>query len=130
MLNGLLWVVVAGGLLPLGGRLWWVLELFTHFRLQYLALALPFLAVALWQRWPVTSIALFAIMTVNAWPVLPDLPFGKAAEPGSEIVVLNINVQADNPEHDRVLERIRESGADVVTLIELSRPLAARLREA
>ena len=138
MLSVLLWVAAAGGLLPLGGRLWWGFELFTHFRLQYLALALPLLVIALWPRRLTQAAsfrrrlapgALLVVMAANAAPLLPDLPFSAAPESGRDFVVLTINVEARNPEHDRVLDRIRESGADVVTLIELSRELDARLAE-
>jgi endonuclease/exonuclease/phosphatase (EEP) superfamily protein YafD len=129
MLNGLLYVTIAGGLLPLGARFWWGLEIFSHFRLQYLVLALPLLIVALWQKQPLAGGALFAIMAANVWPVLPDLPFSAAPKSGNRIVVLNMNVRARNPEHALVLERIRESGADIVTLIELSRELDLRLGE-
>jgi endonuclease/exonuclease/phosphatase (EEP) superfamily protein YafD len=127
MLDRLLIVWIAGGLLPLGARFWWGFELFSHFRLQFLALSLPLLALALTRRRFVTSLAIVLTMGVNAWGVLPGLPNANAAPVGPEFVLLNINVEAGNREHGLVLERIRESGADAVTLIELSPALDAKL---
>ena len=129
MLKTLLIVWTAGGLLPLGARFWWAFEIFSHFRLQYLAIALPLLVLALARGQLAVGLALAATMALNAWPLLPDLPrFGAPSLPaGPDFVLLNINVEARNTEHDRVLARIRESGADVVALVELSPALEAKL---
>lgn len=127
MLRTLLIVWTAGGLLPLGARFWWGFEIFSHFRLQYLAIAMPLLALALLRGHFVPGALLGAALAVNAWPLLSYLPRGGPVSPGPEFVLLNINVEARNAEHERVLERIRESGADAVTLIELSPALAAKL---
>jgi endonuclease/exonuclease/phosphatase (EEP) superfamily protein YafD len=131
VLRILLIVWTAGGLLPLGSRLWWGFEIFSHFRLQYLAIATLLLVVALARGQFAYGVLLAATMAVNAWPLLPDLPrMGPAAPPaGPELVLVNINVEARNAEHARVLERIRESGADAVALIELSPALDAKLVE-
>jgi endonuclease/exonuclease/phosphatase (EEP) superfamily protein YafD len=48
---------------------------------------------------------------------------------GEVLSILNLNARARNAEHDRVLGVIRSAQADVVTLIELSRELDARLVE-
>jgi endonuclease/exonuclease/phosphatase (EEP) superfamily protein YafD len=127
VLKTLLIAWTAGGLLPLGARFWWGFEIFSHFRLQYLAIALPLLVLAFARGQFVLGALLAATMAVNAWPLLADLPRGSAAPAGPGLVLLNINVEGRNTEHERVLERIRESGADAVTLIELSPALDARL---
>lgn len=131
MLRALLIVWTAGGLLPLGARLWWGFEIFSHFRLQYLAIALPLLVLAFARGQLAVGALLAAAMAINAWPLLPDLPrFGTVpAAAGPDFVLLNINVEARNAEHERVLERIRESGADAVALLELSPALDTKLDE-
>src|ERR1044071_9158016 len=67
-------IAVAVGLLPLGARLWWVFDLTTHFRLQFLgASALLLVLLALRRQWlPATLV--FVIGALNAWPVLPYVP--------------------------------------------------------
>lgn len=127
MLKSLLIVWTAGGLLPLGARFWWGFEIFSHFRLQYLAIALPLLALALLRGHFVIGALLAATMAVNAWPLLPYLPRGQPPARGPGFVLLNINVEARNAAHERVLERIRESGADAVAVVELSPALNAKL---
>jgi endonuclease/exonuclease/phosphatase (EEP) superfamily protein YafD len=129
MLNRLLGVFILGGLLPLGATLWWPFELVSHFRLQYVAAATVFLALALITRKRLLAPGLAAVIALNAWPVLPYLPREPAPAAGEALTILNLNANARNPEHDRVLAAIRTSGADVVSLIELSTALAARLGE-
>jgi len=127
MLNRLLLLVVVGGLLPQAAGLWWGFEVLSHFRLQYLALALPLLVVAVAARQKVLGLLLAASVAINAWPVLPYLPAAAAAAPGETLVILNVNVRAKNPDHARVLERIRAADADIVVVIELSPALDAAL---
>jgi endonuclease/exonuclease/phosphatase (EEP) superfamily protein YafD len=127
MLNKLLVIAIIGGVLPLGAGASWVLELSSHFRLQYVALALPLIAAALIRRRRLLGALLVITTGLNAWPLLPYLPTRDAAAPGTAFTVLDVNVNARNQAHDRVLESIRRSDADFVTLIELSRPLAAKL---
>ena len=63
--------------LPLGARLSWVLELTTHFRLQYLAVTAVLLALmAMRRRWGACAV-LVAAGIVSAVPVLPYLPLGR-----------------------------------------------------
>jgi len=131
VLKGLLIAWTAGGLLPLGARFWWGFEIFSHFRLQYLAFALLLLVLAFARGHLGLGVLLMATMAVNAWPLLPAFvrPAKVPEAAGPDFVLLNINVEARNTEHDRVLKRIRESGADAVALIELSPALDARLGE-
>ena len=133
MLNRLLVLLILGGLLPLGARLWWVLDLFTHFRLQFLALALLVLGFGIARRRYRLSALLGAVICLNAWPLLPYLPRSAsgdgATNDGAPLVVLSINVEARNPDYDSVIARIRESNAELVALIELSPGLSDRLSE-
>jgi endonuclease/exonuclease/phosphatase (EEP) superfamily protein YafD len=127
MLNRLLILIVIGGLLPLGAELWWGLELFTHFRLQYLALAAVLLLAALAGKRRILALLLATTMAINAWPVLPYLPTAAAPQSEVTLTLLNVNVKARNPDHAAILRLIRASGADIVTLIELSPALDEKL---
>jgi endonuclease/exonuclease/phosphatase (EEP) superfamily protein YafD len=129
MLNRLLVVAIIGGVLPLAAKLAWPFELVSHFRLQYLVVALLLLVPALLRRRRRLAAALVACLALNAWPLLPYLPDRTVPAPGVDFSVLNLNANASNAEHDRILERIRTAAADIVTLIELSPEFAARLSE-
>ena len=117
-------VVVAVSVLPLGARLYWTLELTTHFRVQYLAAtAVLLVLVALRRRWAACAV-LVAAGAVSAVPVLPyvPLPFGTepAAAAAAPLKVLSINVSYRQFSARRLLEIIRESGSDVLVVQELT----------
>lgn len=120
-------MVAIGGLLPLGARLWWGLELLSHFRLQYLAVAAAGFVLAILLRRPLIAGALVVVALINAWPVLPYLRHIPPAAAGEPLVVLNLNVNAGNADHAAILERIRQSAADIVTIVELSETLDREL---
>lgn len=123
--------LIVGGLLPLGASLWWPFELLSHFRLQYLALAVLALVLVCATRRPRLALALMFTMIVNALPLLPYTGFASVGaselSDSAGFSVLNINVNASNPEHDRILDALRASRADVIMLIELSHELEMRL---
>jgi endonuclease/exonuclease/phosphatase (EEP) superfamily protein YafD len=127
MLNRLLIVTIVGGLLPLGGELWWLLELFSHFRLQYVALALLLLLVAIRGRRYRLALLLAATAGINLWPVWPYLSSARPPLTGGSFTLLNLNVKASNPERERILALLSAADADIVTLIELSPQLAELL---
>jgi hypothetical protein len=68
-------LVVAANLLPLGARWSWMLELTTHFRVQYLAATAAVLVLAaLRRRWGacVTLVAAGAVSAAAVFPYLPS----------------------------------------------------------
>ena len=115
-------LVALVSVLPLGARFWWVLEVTTHFRLQYLAITAVLLALtAMTRRWG-ACVVLVAAGTVSAIPVLPYLPLARdepmaAAAP---LKVLTVNVSFRQFSARRLLEIIREAAPDVVVLQELT----------
>src|SRR5687767_15041718 len=67
-------VLVLVNVAPLAARLVWIMDLTTHFRVQYLAAtAVVLAALALRRRWRAVA-ALAAAGTVSAWAVAPYLP--------------------------------------------------------
>ena len=120
-------IAIICGLAPLGASLWWVFELTSHFRLQYAIPALVLLGMAIWHRRRILALPLTAVVLINLWPVLAYLPTTSVQGTSPFLSVLNVNVNASNTQHDETLELIRTSGADVVTLIELSPELDAQL---
>jgi endonuclease/exonuclease/phosphatase (EEP) superfamily protein YafD len=118
-------LVALVNVLPLGARLSWMLELTTHFRLQYLAAtAVLLVLVALRRRWAACAV-LVAAGAVSAAAVLPyvPLPFGAApaaAAAAPPLKVLSINVSYRPFSARRLLEIIREAAPDVVVVQELT----------
>jgi endonuclease/exonuclease/phosphatase (EEP) superfamily protein YafD len=121
-------VVVLVSLLPLGARLSWMLDLTTHFRVQYLAAALVMLPLlALRRRWRICA-ALGIAAAISAAPVVPYLP--RPANAGSTsaapITVLSVNVSYRQFSERRLHEVIREADPDVLVVQELT-PYAAEV---
>jgi len=127
LLNRLLIVAIAGGLLPLAAKAWWVFELTAHFRLQYAVPACLLLVIALLCRRRVLPALLAVVIGLNLWPLWPYLPTRAEASTGTPVSLLNVNVNGDNFAYAAILAMIDAADADVVTLIELTPELTDRL---
>lgn len=103
------------------GRLWWVLELTSHFR-PHLAVSLATLTVfwMLKRRWRMATVCGVCAM-INAALVFALLwPSGKTAESaGMRLRLVTINVHTPNARTDLVLEFLRTVDADVILLMEV-----------
>jgi endonuclease/exonuclease/phosphatase (EEP) superfamily protein YafD len=121
-------VAVLVQLLPLGARLSWILELTTHFRVQYLAgSALVLVALALRRHWTACG-ALVVASAVSATPLLPYLPLAaeQSVSVPATLRLLTVNVSFRQFSARRLLELVRESDPDVVVVQELT-PHAERV---
>ena len=115
-------LVALVSVLPLGARLSWMLELTTHFRLQYLAVTAVLLALTAARRRWVACAVLVAAGTVSAVPVLPYLPLAGDAPVAASapLKVLTVNVSFRQFSARRLLEIVREADPDVVVVQELT----------
>ncbi|NIV18698.1 MAG: hypothetical protein GWN47_09910 [Woeseiaceae bacterium] len=107
------------------------LELFSHFRLQYL-LAAALLAIALFvvrsQRW---AAAMLLLTVVNALPVVPwHLSDNKVTASGEpRFKLLSSNVYAGNENSEALLDLITAEQADLVFLQEVTSRRAKELAQ-
>ena len=107
-----------------------LLELFSHFRLQYLAVStLLFIGLAAFRRRGMAALML-AMVLVNALYVAPWYwPRAEAGETSS-LVLLHANILASNADTARLLDHIEREQPDMVFLQELTQqhlPLLERL---
>lgn len=102
------------------GRFHHLLELFTHFRVFYLAGALALAAAfAGLRRWRYAAAALLAA-AFNLWIVSPAyLPRSGPGGPGN-LRILSANVLTSNQDRTRVLDLVRSARPDVIVLIEVN----------
>lgn len=112
------------GLLPLGARLYWILDLTTNFRLQFLGVAGVLLVLlALRRKW-LPAAVLFAIATLNAWPVLPYLPRpapAAAATPtAAPFKIMTVNVSYRRFSARRFRDIVADASPDVLLVIEFT----------
>ena len=99
----------------------WILELFSHFRVQYVALMLLLLAIfASTSRW-VLAATLLPLLTLNILPLLPYLGSEQpAAGPVGSITLASINLWSGNDDSDALLALLDAERPDVVVLQELT----------
>ena len=96
-------------------------QLFTHFRAQYLAVALLLAAVLAASRSPAYASLMLATAILNAAWVLPWY-FGPTTEggPGQSLKLLHANVLSSNREHERFIRLVHEEKPDLVVVQEVS----------
>ena len=109
--------------LGLAGSFHWFPDLFSHFRWQYLLVALVLVALSLWQRQRLVLAGALLTVLLNA-ALLAQLAIktrsaAGGTEPDFALRVLSLNVLTSNPHHDRVVDHVAASGADVVFLAEI-----------
>lgn len=118
------WLGLAGG--------WhWTLDLFAHFRWQYLVAGFLIVGWALWRRQRVLPGFALATLLLNAWligmlawqPALRSVQ----ADSGFLLRALSLNVLTSNPHKDEVVAHVRASGADLVVLTEVDHAWAEAL---
>lgn len=104
------------------GDVFWMLELTTHFRLQYLLLATFFLPLfALFKMWRWAGVALLCL-AINAAYVVPwYLPNSAQANgEGQKLRLLLSNVLWDNDQHADVIEFVRREKPDLAFFQEVT----------
>jgi len=128
-LNKLLWAgvhvatlglmaVTLGGFL---GRLWWILDLLAHFRVQYLVVALLLLAVSALGKRAGWSILSAGLALINLSLIVPlFIPVHAVDVESPEYRLFLYNVLTSNPQHERTRQFIEESDADFVALLEVN----------
>lgn len=96
------------------------IQLFTHFRLQYLIVSLLLLAAFAFLRSPAYAAALVVSVLANAAVVVPWYLDEVAATGESEVKLLHANVLSANVEHDKLFALIADEQPDLVFLQEVS----------
>jgi endonuclease/exonuclease/phosphatase (EEP) superfamily protein YafD len=116
-------VVALANVVPLGARLNWMLELTTHFRVQYLAATLLLVALLALRRRFVACAVLVAAGAISAAFVLPYLPLEREsplAGAATPLKILTVNVSFRQFSARTLLEIVREADPDVVVVQELT----------
>lgn len=109
-------LALAGTWLGSLGSLHWLLDLFSHFRLQYIILCTLVLVWALWRRKRSLGLVAVASLFANAWPVFQAHHTGESGE--GNLKLMTFNVFCGNPQPARVIEHVLNADADIVCLLE------------
>ncbi|MBN2161567.1 MAG: endonuclease/exonuclease/phosphatase family protein [Pontiellaceae bacterium] len=116
-------------LIGLAGKLHWALDLFSHFRVQYVQLALVFAGICLWVRRNRAAVTLILIGLFNyafVYPLYLGKPDAKTAEP---VRAMLMNILAANGNTQQVLEAIDTYKPDILLLEEVTPEWAAKLEK-
>jgi endonuclease/exonuclease/phosphatase (EEP) superfamily protein YafD len=98
-----------------------LLELFSHFRLQYLGAAVLLTLAFLWLRWAGYVALGVATIALNAWYVLPwYLPIERSAANDSDIRLLNANVLVTNGHFEKLRKLISDIDPDIILMQEVT----------
>ncbi len=126
----ILLLALAGTWLGLLGHWHWALDLFSHFRWQYLGICLLALGWTLWRKRRFTLICSLASLLLNGWLIgrasLPD-PAASAVQ-GEVLKVVSLNVLTSNPNKEGVLNYLRSQNADIIFLMEVDAVWAEAMR--
>jgi len=122
LLTGFGVIVSAVSLVGFLGRFHWVLDLCSHFRVQYVISLTILGGMLLALRGRKRGFALLFLAVVNAIPVLPLFFGGQYATPKDSpvlrVMLLNVNTSQGDPR--LVKEAIQEANPDILVLEEIS----------
>ena len=125
---GVVLLLSCAGFLDIESR---YLDLASHFRLQYLALALIGLLVfSLLRQWRrlLLCLVVAALNLYAIWPYQP-LVAPKETESGNSLRFMVLNVLTPNSSYDEVIKLIRSENPDLVVVIEINHLWEANLEE-
>ena len=116
---------IAATFAPFAARVYWLVELTTHFRVQYLAAQIVLLLVFAGLRRPRWAVALTACAAINGWAAWPYLPApwrveSDAVVAGTPIKVLTANLWYHTSSTGPLLDLVRHESPDVVVLVEFT----------
>lgn len=115
-------MALSGTWLGLLGQWHWLLDLFSHFRWQYLIICLLAVAWTFWRKRRLMLCLSVASLLMNGW-LIGSLGFRSSPAgvvEGQALHVICLNVLFDNPNKEGVMEYLRSSQADVIVLLEVT----------
>ncbi|HET9528836.1 MAG TPA: endonuclease/exonuclease/phosphatase family protein [Blastocatellia bacterium] len=115
-------LIFSATLAGFAGRFWWVFDLFSHFRVQYLFLiSVVILLLLLGKKWR-SSAVLSLCAAINLASILPYYLPGDAAagDATTPLRVASINVNTANRKYDLVRQYIIDNSPDIVLLMEVN----------
>lgn len=115
-----------------GGRLGWLLEITSHFRVQYAVILGALALLFVWRRKHRTSAVFLVFAILNGWLVSPFLIGASTSAPSSSphLRLLSWNVNSANRKFDELPRLLNRYQPDVVLLMEVDTEWAAFLRSA
>ena len=121
---------VAASAAALAASEWWLLELTSHFRLQYLAILAGLLILLLMRgRW-LWGLAPLPVMALNLIPLAPYWPRPAGDDPllGEPLTIMNANLNNENTDYPRFMDLLESATPDILLLVEFNERWGAAAR--
>lgn len=102
---------------------WWVFDLFSHFRIQYVLMGFLILPLLLWlKRYWVAAVVMISIVfhSFSLWPYLQGSRVMASLEEPDHMTVLFANVYYDEPDLNKVVSVVEVENPDVIIFAEVS----------
>ena len=109
------------------GGVWWGFDAFSHFRVQYVQLCLPFIGLALWRRKNRQAIFFATLAALNYAVVLPFYLGRPAPAAGPSVRAMLVNLNVENRRTERVTSAVRRADPDLLLFEEATPAWAERL---
>lgn len=111
------------------GRWHWVLDLFSHFRWQYLFVCILAVAWAFWRKRTLVKLAGLTTLMLNAWLIgQPSSGRTSTSVVDFKLRVVSLNVLTSNDDHDAVIDFLHSTHTDVIFLMEVDDVWISALR--
>ena len=95
-------------------------QLFSHFRLQYLVVSVLLLVALVAMRQPAFAVAMLITTAVNAGFVIPWYLNAPTERGDTSLTVMQANVLSTNTQHDKVLQTVAAANPDLVVFQEVT----------
>ncbi len=112
--------LAAASIAGIFGRFWWLLDVCSHFRLQYALLSIPVLAILSYLRAWRWALVAGIVLTLNASLIVP-LYWGGSddiEDTGPMLHLVVFNAKYNNASFTEIANYLADADADVVILIE------------
>jgi endonuclease/exonuclease/phosphatase (EEP) superfamily protein YafD len=120
LLLGALVVCIASAL-ALAARVSWVAELFTHFRVQYVAAQVPILLALIVRRRMLAASLVVPFLALNLVAVGAYVPWSRSPAFEREgLTLMTANLGLSNADGARFVALVRDVGPDVIVLLEVT----------
>lgn len=124
-------IIVLLTLLTFFARRWWIADLIANLRMQLVIVLMITLAVCVVRRQWKVAVLLLSVAAIHVtWLSSAFLARPSTATTGVHLRVMTVNVHTRNSRRKRIADELRNTGADVVAVLELNTALARHLADA
>jgi len=126
----LLLLSLMGSCAGLGGNYHWILDLFSHFNLQYMAMGAIGFLIFLFMKPKKYLLLSLLIIGINLFTILPYITFAKDSKKPTnrQLKILSYNVYSQSESYLQVFNEIKVKNPDIIFLMEVTPEWTKKLK--